>query len=126
MKHHDDLSVDRRQTLKCMVWAGTGLVWTLNGGVPTSALIGSAQAAPSGFSFVQISDSHIGFEKPANPDARATLAEAIARVGALPEKPAFMIHTGDITHLSKPKEFLITRLRQLEFPLRTNTEHYDL
>ena len=105
MKHHDDLSVDRRQTLKCMVWAGTGLVWTLNGGVPTSALIGSAQAAPSGFSFVQISDSHIGFAKPANPDARATLAEAIARVGALPEKPAFMIHTGDITHLSKPKEF---------------------
>ena len=63
MKHHDDLSVDRRQTLKCMVWAGTGLVWTLNGGVPTSALIGSAQAAPSGFSFVQISDSHIGFDE---------------------------------------------------------------
>ena len=56
-----------------MVWAGTGLVWTLNGGVPTSEIIGSAQAAPSGFSFVQISDSHIGFDKPANPDARQRL-----------------------------------------------------
>ncbi len=105
MKHPEAPSVDRRQTLKCMVWAGAGLVWTLDGGVPTSRLISSAQASSSGFSFVQISDSHIGFEKPANPNARATLAEAVARVRALPEKPAFMIHTGDITHLSKPNEF---------------------
>ena len=59
----------------------------------------------AGFSFVQISDSHIGFNKPANPNPNATLREAIAKIGELPEKPAFMIHTGDITHLSKPKEF---------------------
>jgi 3',5'-cyclic-AMP phosphodiesterase len=100
-----DIDIDRRQALSCMAWCGTGLLWTLEGGVPTSSLIGSAQAATSGFSFAQISDSHIGFNKPANPDPNATLAEAVARIGALPAKPAFLIHTGDITHLSKPKEF---------------------
>ena len=103
----DDLagSPDRRQTLKCMLWAGTGVVWTVAGGVPASRLIGSAKAAESGFSFVQISDSHIGFSKPANPDARATLDAAIDKVLAMPGKPAFMIHTGDITHTAKPQEF---------------------
>lgn len=101
----DKIRLDRRQALECMVWAGSGLVWTLNAGVPASSLIGSAEAATKGFSFVQISDSHIGFNKPANPDPAATLGEAIAKIGALPQKPAFMIYTGDITHLSKTKEF---------------------
>ncbi len=100
-----DKPLHRRQALECMMWAGSGLVWTLNGGVPTSNLVGAAEAATSGFSFVQISDSHIGFNKPANPDPGATLTEAVAKIGELPRKPAFMIHTGDITHLSKPKEF---------------------
>ncbi len=97
--------VDRRQALECMTWAGTGLVWTLSGGVPGAKLIGGAQAATTGFSFVQISDSHIGFDKPANPNTLGTLEEAIAKIGALPLRPAFMIHTGDITHLSKPQQF---------------------
>ncbi|HTO79210.1 MAG TPA: metallophosphoesterase [Methylocystis sp.] len=97
--------VDRRQALECMRWAGAGLLWTLSGGVPGAKLIGRAEAAASGFSFVQISDSHIGFDKPANPNALGTLEEAIAKIGALPMKPAFMIHTGDITHLSKPQQF---------------------
>ncbi len=78
-------------------------------GVPASQLIGSALAAPEGadkgFSFIQISDSHIGFSKPANPDALGTLKESIDKIAAMPAKPAFLIHTGDITHLSKPKEF---------------------
>ena len=100
-----DSGVDRRQALECMAWAGSGLLWTLSGGVPGACLIGRAQAAASGFSFVQISDSHIGFDKPANPNALGTLEEAIAKIGALPNKPAFMIHTGDITHLSKPQQF---------------------
>ena len=98
-------SADRRQALECMAWAGTGLVWTLSGGVPGAKLIGAAEAAATGFSFVQISDSHIGFDKPANPNALGTLEEAIAKIGALPMRPAFMIHTGDITHLSKPQQF---------------------
>jgi Icc protein len=101
----EKVEIDRRRALECMAWAGSGLLWTLTGGVPRASLIGSAEAATSGFSFVQISDSHIGFNKPANPDPSATFSEALAKIGALPVKPAFMIHTGDITHLSKPKEF---------------------
>jgi 3',5'-cyclic AMP phosphodiesterase CpdA len=101
----DERGIDRRHALECMLWAGTGVVWTVAGGVPTSALLGSAQAADTGFTFLQLSDSHIGFDKAANPNALATLQEAVSKVGALPAKPAFMIHTGDITHLSKPKEF---------------------
>jgi 3',5'-cyclic AMP phosphodiesterase CpdA len=80
-------------------------VWTMAGGIPKSALLGSAQAAETGFSFLQISDSHVGFDKPANPNALGTLQEAIGKIVAMPAKPAFMIHTGDITHLSKPKQF---------------------
>ena len=100
-----DGDLDRRQTLKCMLWAGTGVVWTVTGGVPSSRLIGAAKAAEGSFSFVQISDSHIGFEKPANPDARATLSAAVDKVLAMPDKPAFLIHTGDISHSAKPQEF---------------------
>jgi 3',5'-cyclic-AMP phosphodiesterase len=101
----DTLTVDRRGALECMLWAGTGVLWTISGGVPSSALLGSAQAQGAGLSFLQISDSHIGFDRPANPNPLATLEEAISKVQAMPVKPAFMIHTGDITHLSKPKEF---------------------
>ena len=99
--------LSRRGALACMVWAGTGVLWTLSGGVPKSlGLLGDALAAvPAGFSFLQISDSHIGFNKPANPDALGTLRDAIGKVQAVKSRPAFMIHTGDITHLSKPDEF---------------------
>ena len=99
--------VNRRGALECMLWAGTGVLWTVSGGVPRSSMLGisEANAAASGFTFLQISDSHIGFNKPANPNVLATLDEAIVKIGALPQKPAFMIHTGDITHLSKPAEF---------------------
>jgi 3',5'-cyclic AMP phosphodiesterase CpdA len=99
--------LSRRGALTCMVWAGTGVLWTLSGGVPKSlGLLGDALAAvPAGFSFLQISDSHIGFNKPANPDALGTLREAIGKVQAVKSRPAFLIHTGDITHLSKPDEF---------------------
>ncbi|MGA3141120.1 MAG: metallophosphoesterase [Xanthobacteraceae bacterium] len=103
--HHDGLN--RRKVLECMTWVGTGVLWTISGGVPHSiGLIGEAAAAETrGLTFAQISDSHVGFDKPANPNARGTLEEAIAKITALPDKPAFMIHTGDITHLSKEKEF---------------------
>ena len=100
-----DPNMERRGFLKCMTWAGTAMVWTVAGGVPRSRLIGSAEAATSDFTFVQISDSHLGFDKPANPNVTATLQEALDDVGKLPKRPAFMIHTGDITHLSKPAQF---------------------
>src|SRR5438067_9524465 len=90
-----------------MTWAGTGVLWTVSGGLPRSVgIIGEAMAAePSGLTFLQISDSHVGFDKPANPNAIGTLEEAINKIKTLPVKPSFVIHTGDITHLSKPSEF---------------------
>ena len=99
--------VSRRHALECMLWAGTGVLWTVSGGVPKSLnLLGRAEAAtPSSFTFLQISDSHVGFDKAANPNALATLQEAIGKVKALPQKPAFMLHTGDITHLATPAQF---------------------
>jgi 3',5'-cyclic AMP phosphodiesterase CpdA len=106
--HDETQGVSRRKILECMTWAGTGVLWTIAGGVPRSVgLIGEAGAAeqPSGLTFLQISDSHIGFDKPANPNTIGTLEEAINKIKALPVKPAFVIHTGDITHLSKLSEF---------------------
>jgi 3',5'-cyclic AMP phosphodiesterase CpdA len=90
-----------------MTWVGTGVLWTISGGVPHSlGLMGEAVAQEArGFTFMQISDSHVGFDKPANPNALGTLEEAIAKVNALPKKPAFMIHTGDISHLSLESQF---------------------
>jgi hypothetical protein len=109
-KDHDNQEdgVSRRHALECMLWAGTGVLWTVAGGVPKSlSLLSPAEAATAAnsFTFLQISDSHVGFDKAANPNALGTLQEAIAKVKALPNKPAFMLHTGDITHLSKPKQF---------------------
>src|SRR5262249_53702795 len=100
--------VDRRGFLKCMAWAGSGLVWTVGGGLLSSRSLGQAtgKAKTGGFSFVQISDSHIGFGKdPYKQTVIATLQEAVARINALPRRPDFLIHTGDLTHLSTPKEF---------------------
>ncbi len=99
--------VDRRGFLKCMAWAGTGLLWTIGGGVPSSRSFGQSDGrSAGGFSFAQISDSHIGFGKdPYRKSVIATLEEAIVRINALPEKPDFLIHTGDLTHLSTPREF---------------------
>jgi hypothetical protein len=106
--HHGE-GVSRRKVLECMTWAGTGVLWTIAGGVPRSlGIVGSVQAAEasaSALTFLQISDSHVGFDKAANPHALATLQEAIGKIKTLPVKPSFMIHTGDITHLSKASEF---------------------
>src|SRR5215475_13326991 len=103
--HDEDRGADgvsRRKVLECMTWAGTGVLWTVAGGVPTSlGIMGEAAAQTSGMTFLQISDSHVGFDKPANPNALGTLEEAINKINAMPQKPSFMIHTGDISHLSK-------------------------
>jgi len=102
--HGEGLS--RRKVLECMTWAGTGVLWMVAGGVPKSlGLVGEANAQTAGFTFLQISDSHVGFDKPANPNALGTLEEAVNKIKAEKTKPAFLIHTGDIAHLSKPSEF---------------------
>jgi 3',5'-cyclic AMP phosphodiesterase CpdA len=99
--------IDRRGFLSCMAWAGAGLVWTFSGGIGASRLFGAtAQAGQSAdFTFVQISDSHIGFDKAANSDVTATLQAAIDKINALPVVPDMILHTGDLSHLSKPSEF---------------------
>ncbi len=98
-------TLQRRSFLKCMAWAGAGVVWVMNGGLLTSGSL--LHGAPRGgkFSFVQVSDSHIGFNKEPNPDSTKTFQEAIDHINALERPPAFLIHTGDITHLSKPEQF---------------------
>src|SRR5581483_5174168 len=97
--HNQDTDgIDRRGFLKCMAWAGTGVLWTLSGGVLRSQTLntpnaGSAAVAGSELSFVQISDSHIGFNKEANKDVRGTLKQVVAKINALPSAPAFLLHT---------------------------------
>src|SRR5437868_3900322 len=99
----------RRGLLKCMVWTGAGVLWTVSGGVPRSTLLGGgAQAAekPSGdLRFMQISDSHIGFANAPNMDTPGTLRDAIAEVARLKGGASLMIHTGDVSHLSRPQQF---------------------
>jgi 3',5'-cyclic-AMP phosphodiesterase len=108
---HDssDDGVDRRGFLRCMAWAGTGLLWGLSGGVASAARFGpvaeSGLAPGHDLVFAQISDSHIGFNKAANTDVTATLRAAVDRLNALPQRPAFVLHTGDLTQLAKPDEF---------------------
>src|SRR5258706_6954123 len=100
--------VDRRNFLKCMAWVGTGMVWTMRDGVLSSRVFGAdaAGAAEVGdFSFVQFSDSHIGFAKEPNKDVTGTLQLAIDRINALGTRPDLLIHTVDLTHLSKAAEF---------------------
>jgi plastocyanin len=107
--HQDDAldtdGLDRRNFLSCMAWVGTGLIWTMSGGIPSSSRLGAQAPKKGELFFMQISDSHIGFDKAANSDVTATLRAAIGKINAMPVQPAFMIHTGDISQLSKPSEF---------------------
>lgn len=119
MAHHSDshpaarvpLGLSRRSFLRCSAWAGTGIVWALVGGIPRALALDDAAGPSAGaltasdFQFVQISDSHIGFTKDANPDPVGTLRVAIDRIQALPSRPSLILHTGDITHLARPQEF---------------------
>jgi len=109
LQNLNDDGIDRRGFLKCMAWAGTGLVWTISGGIPVSQAFAkgnnNAGAKSGELSFVQISDSHMGFNKAANPDVVATLQAAINKINGFPNQPEFLLHTGDISHLSRPEEF---------------------
>ena len=102
--------VDRRGFLRCMAWAGTGVLWAIGAGVPQSygfnqLAKGEVSSVKGNLFFVQISDSHMGFNKSANPDVTRTFQIAVDKINALPVQPSFLIHTGDISHLSKPEEF---------------------
>src|SRR4029453_8118112 len=125
-KKHDDLDLDRGGFLHCMAWVGTAAMWTLSDGVLNGMPIeqagknaGRHPAMSGGIRFVQISDTHIGFDKPANTDVIATLGAAVAKIKAAPEPPSFVLHTGDLTHLSKASEFdtLQQVLSELSMPV---------
>jgi len=107
---HNHDGINRRGFLKCMAWAGTGTLCVMQGGVLKSLALNRWQemGQPQGqseLSFVQISDSHMGFNKPANADVVSTLKAAVDKINALPQAPEFLLHTGDITHLSRPEQF---------------------
>jgi len=129
MSSDDDTSIQnpsRRKALSCLAaWSGAAVVWTVSGGVPRA--LGATPngaidtAAPNALTFVQISDTHIGFRKDANPDVVGSLRHAIADIHALPQTPAFVVHTGDVSHLSKPAEF--AQARELLQELRVDRVH---
>jgi predicted MPP superfamily phosphohydrolase len=116
-KDENNDGIDRAGFLKCMAWAGTGVLWMMSGGVmksfgmsqmidkTTGGLKKGLIIPKSDFSFVQISDSHIGFNKAANTDVLGTLQAAIAKINAMPVQPSFVLHTGDLTQLAQPDEF---------------------
>jgi len=116
-KDENNDGIDRAGFLKCMAWAGTGVLWMMSGGImksygmsqlvdkSTGDLIKGLTLPKSDFSFAQISDSHIGFSKPANTDVTGTLQAAIAKINAMPATPSFILHTGDLTHLAQADEF---------------------
>jgi len=128
----------RRQALKCLGWAGTGALYALNGGIATSLTLdqavagvppGQRQAATTAtFTFLQISDTHVGFAKAANPDPVATLRETVAKIRALPVQPDFLVHTGDISHLAKTEQFDLAQqvLGEIGLPIHFVPGEHDL
>ena len=117
----------RRNALKCMAYGGAGTLFALSGGVFTPIDLAMAAADKQGVSklgkplFVQISDTHVGFNKEANPDVMGTFTQTIDLVNGMADQPALIIHTGDITHLSKPAEFDLAQ--QMFAKLRTTELH---
>ena len=128
--HHHHPHINRRDALRCM-GVGAGTLFALSGGILTAVPVAQAASLPKAGTplFLQISDTHIGFTKAANPDVAGTLARTIGLVNAMPAKPSLVLHTGDITHLSKAEEFdraqqLLSRLRITE--LHTTPGEHDV
>lgn len=116
----------RRRALACLAgWSGAAVVWTVSAGVPRA--LGATSGGPvaaadrNALTFVQISDTHIGFRKAANPDVVGSLRRAIADIHALPQTPAFVVHTGDVSHLSKPEE--LGKAREVLQEIRVDRVH---
>jgi len=118
----------RSDFLSHVAWTGSGIVWSVAAsGLLTSRAFAQDASAGTGLSFVQISDSHIGFHQAANPNVSGTLRAAVDAINALDVQPAFVIHTGDITHLSKPEQFDTAKqiLSGLKAPLFTLPGEHD-
>ncbi|HYM20751.1 MAG TPA: metallophosphoesterase [Candidatus Kapabacteria bacterium] len=118
--------ISRRGFLECMAWLGTGAVWTMTGGVLRSEPLTNALALgkkSNDFTFVQISDTHIGFSKDANKDVISTLQSSLSMIDALPVQPDLLLHTGDLTHLAKPEQF--DTLAQMLSSLRVKEQFFS-
>jgi len=114
------MNVDRRHFLECMAWCGTGVVYSLTASGIVGRALADGMSAPAGArSFVQISDTHVGFHGEANSDVLATFQQAIAKINALPNRPEFVMHTGDLTHLSKADQF--DTVRQMLGTIKTGS-----
>jgi len=110
--------MQRKDFLEHVAWTGAGIAYAMSAsGLMTGTAL--ARGATGSIDFVQISDSHIGFHQDANPDVAGTLQAAVKTINALPDQPKFVIHTGDVTHLSKPEQFGMAKdiLSQLRAPL---------
>ena len=111
--------ISRRRFLRHAAWAGAAVAVTVSGGVVTSKVLHHGSSAPKAedFTFVQISDSHIGFTGAANSDVTKTFQSAIDLVNGLPARPDFVVHTGDLTHFSTNEQF--DQVKQMLSALRT-------
>jgi 3',5'-cyclic AMP phosphodiesterase CpdA len=117
----------RSDFIEHVSWTGAGIAWTLSAsGLMTS--VADARSASSGLTFVQISDSHIGFTRPENPDVAGTFQKTIDDINALPVQPSFVVHTGDLTHLSKPAQFdtVKTMLATIKAPVVVMPGEHDV
>ena len=114
--------IDRRGFLKCMAWAGAGVVWAMKGGILKSRALGDVTAQPADFEFVQVSDSHVGFNKGVYSDVVGTFQLAVSRINALATPPSLVLPTGDLTHLSKPAEF--DTVEQIMRSIKTEQSFY--
>ena len=104
-KNNSNDGIDRRGFLKCMAWAGSGMVWAMRGGILQAQPLGTTATGSADFTFLQVSDSHVGFNKGTYTDVIGTFQTAVSRINAMPQLPSLTLHTGDLTHLSKPAEF---------------------
>jgi 3',5'-cyclic AMP phosphodiesterase CpdA len=105
----DPNTMSRRQLIRHTAWFGAAVGFAVAGGEVISQVAGAAtskhaQARPT-LRFAQVSDSHLGFSGPANPNVVDTFGHAIDCINNLGYTPDFVIHTGDITHLASPEQF---------------------
>jgi hypothetical protein len=94
--------LDRRDFMRLAGLGTVGVVFaSALPGVATAQTHGGAAGAQmhgEDFFFLQLSDTHWGFEGPPNPDAKGTLKKAIRSINALAQRPDFIVFTGDLTH----------------------------
>jgi hypothetical protein len=104
----------------------------VGGVVFASSLRGAQGAAAAGqkyddFYFVQLSDSHWGFQGPPNPDAKGTLKKAVAAVNSLNEQPDFIVFTGDLTHTTddpKERRQRLAQFKEIVSELKVKNVHF--